>query len=162
MKKINKREIIILAIAALAVLYGAYEFLIAQPAARKARIEAKPIEVGSLVTKINTDLAKDKISELDVSIATKADKEWSKSPFWDRSSYLELAGNEESMAAGLKVIYSGYVDAGRKAMAIINGSEYEAGESLEIEGYMLQSVTPSRIIIVNRSTGSELYVPIQE
>jgi len=47
-------------------------------------------------------------------------------------------------------------------MAIINGWEYEAGQPLDVEGYLLKKVTPSRILIVNRTTGGETYVTIQE
>ena len=47
-------------------------------------------------------------------------------------------------------------------MAIINSFEYEAGEKLDVEGYVLKQVTPLRVLVVNRETGSELYVPIQE
>ena len=47
-------------------------------------------------------------------------------------------------------------------MAIINGWEYEAGQSLDVEGYLLKRVTPSRVLIINRTTGGETYVPIQE
>jgi len=35
MDKLNKRQIIILAVAALFALYAAYEFLIARPSAKK-------------------------------------------------------------------------------------------------------------------------------
>jgi hypothetical protein len=88
--------------------------------------------------------------------------EWGKSPFWDRASYREFAGNETGLGAAVKIIYSGYVDTGRKQLAIINGWEYEAGDELDIEGYVLKSVTPSRVLITNRKTGGELYVPIQD
>jgi len=37
-------------------------------------------------------------------------------------------------------------------MAIINGIEYSVGESLEIEGYVLRSIAPTKIKIENRNT----------
>jgi hypothetical protein len=33
---------------------------------------------------------------------------------------------------------------------------------LEIEGYVLKRITPSKVSIVNRNTGSEVEIPIQE
>lgn len=162
MKKLNKRQIIILVIAALFVLYAAYELLIARPADRKTKKEATPVEITSFVTNISNDLLKNKVVGVDAYIAGKADLEWGKSPFWDKISYREFAGKGKGGDMKTKIIYSGYVDAGRKKMAVINGWEYEAGESLEIEGYVLKSVTPSRVLIVNQTTGDELSVPIQE
>lgn len=162
MKKLNKRQIIILAVAALAVLYAAYELLIAGSMGGKTKIEAKPAEIGSFVNTIRNDLAKTKTAGDDIYIATRAEMEWNRNPFWEKTSYLEFVGKETSGVVTAKIIYSGYVEAGRKKMAIINGWEYETGESLDIEGYWLKSISPSRVLIVNRNTFSELSVPIQE
>ena len=162
MKKLNKRQIIILAIAALFVLYAAYEFLIAGPAAKKAKVEAKPVEIEEFVNTVRNDLFKDKLVAVDAYVASKAEVDWGKSPFWERASYREFAGRDTGNGIAEKIIYSGFVDTGRKKLAIINGWEYEAGESLEIEGYVLKSVNPSRVLILNRNTGSELFVPLQE
>ncbi len=165
MKKLNTRQIIILAIAALCVLYAAYELLIARPAAQKAKatkIENKVVEAQSLVNTLSSDLTKYKVSDVDTYIAKRAETDWNKNPFWEKSSYREFVGNEAGGVAAAKIIYSGYVETGGKKVAIINSFEYVTGESLDVEGYVLKSVTPSRVLVVNRKTGSQLYVPIQE
>ena len=165
MKKLNTRQIIILAIAALCVLYAAYELLIARPAAQKAKatkIENKVVEAQSLVNTLSSDLTKYKVSDVDTYIAKRAEADWNKNPFWEKSSYREFVGNEAGGVAAAKIIYSGYVETGGKKVAIINSFEYVTGESLDVEGYVLKSVTPSRVLVVNRKTGSQLYVPIQE
>ncbi len=61
-----------------------------------------------------------------------------------------------------KIIYSGYVDSGKKKLAVINGLEYRVGEQLEMEGYILKGITPSKVLIVNKNTGNEMEIPIQE
>ncbi|MEE9912495.1 MAG: hypothetical protein K4571_12310 [Deltaproteobacteria bacterium] len=162
MKKLNKRQIIILAIAALCILYAAYELLIAGPAAKKTKTESKPVASQSFVSALSTDLMKYTIAGADAFIKERAEMSWSKNPFWDRLAYREYVGKEAGSGAAANIIYSGYVDAGPKKMAIINGWEYEAGEFLEIEGYTLKSVSPTRVLIINRNTGGEFYVPIQE
>jgi hypothetical protein len=166
MKKLNKRQIIILAIAALGILYAGYELLIARPAAKKDKTEATPVETAAFVNTISNDLLKNKVTGVDIYIAGKAETEWGKSPFWEKTSYREFVRKEVDDGgkgqAGPKIIYSGYVDIGNKKMAIINGWEYEAGDALEIEGYVLKRVTPSRVLLVNRKLGGELYVTIQE
>jgi hypothetical protein len=61
-----------------------------------------------------------------------------------------------------KVIYSGYVDSGKNKMAVINGFEYRVGDELEIEGYILKQITPSKILIVNKHTDNKEEIPLQE
>ena len=53
-------------------------------------------------------------------------------------------------------------NSGLKQIAIINGLEYRVGEQLEMEGYVLKRVTPSKVLIVNKNTGSEVEIPIQD
>jgi hypothetical protein len=33
---------------------------------------------------------------------------------------------------------------------------------LEIEGYVLKQVTPSKVLILNKNTGNSLEIPLQE
>jgi len=47
-------------------------------------------------------------------------------------------------------------------MAIINGLEYRIGEQLEMEGYFLRQITPSKVIIFNKNTGDREEIPLQE
>jgi hypothetical protein len=164
MKKLEKRQIIILVIAALCVLYAAYEFLIAKPAAKKAPVQVAPV-AESLNSNTRTgDLTSYQVSKVDLYIKEKAERDWSKSPFWETTAYREFVGKEAGVGAvqATKFIYSGYIDAGHKKIAIINGAEYGAGESLELKDQMLKSVTNAKVIIVNRKTGIEIQVPLEE
>jgi hypothetical protein len=165
MEKLNKRQIIILIVAVIFVLYAVYELLIATPAARKAKSSAKPVEISSFVSNLNNDLMKDVIAGVDAYIVRRAEADWKKSPFWDKTSYREWTAkgaNTAGAGSTAKIIYSGYVDSGKKKMAIINGVEYRVGEQLEMEGYVLKNITPSIVLIVNKNTGSEITIPIQE
>jgi len=105
---------------------------------------------------------------MDEYIIARAEADWKKNPFLDRnsSSYKEWASVQRAAASGsgsaAKIIYSGYVDAGKTKIAIIDGLEYQAGEQLEMEGYVLKQITPSIVLIVNKNTGIEVEIPIQE
>jgi len=164
MKKLEKRQIIILAVAALFALYAAYELLIVGPSAKKAKIKAAAAQAESVADGTGSDVASYQITAAEAYIVTKAETDWGKSPFWEKASYREFAGKEAGAPAvnAVKIIYAGYMESGRKKIAIINGVEYERGESLEIEGYVLKNVTKSNVVVVNRKTGDELSVPIQE
>jgi hypothetical protein len=163
MAKLNKRQIIILVIAALLVLYTAYEYLISGPAGKKVKAGTNSAEINTFVSDLQNDLIKDITAGVDVYIIGRAEADWQRNPFWERHSYKEWAAREG--AAGVstsKIIYSGYVDAGKKRLAVINGLEYRVGEQLEMEGYILKGITPSKVLIVNKNTGNEVEIPIRE
>ncbi len=164
MNKLNKRQIIILAVTVLAVLYAGYELLIAGPSAKKTGQATAPVEEKAALAALTSDIMSNKATAADVYVAQRAEAEWSKNPFWDKSSYRAFVRKDDGKRPkeGPKIVYSGYVETGNKKMAIINGWEYEAGQALDVEGYLLKRVTPSRVLIINRTTGGETYVPIQE
>ena len=62
----------------------------------------------------------------------------------------------------IEFVYTGYLEVGRKRMAIINGMEYREGEALDIKGFVLKSVSPTKVVIENRGIGATLNVPLQE
>jgi len=167
MAKLNKRQIIILVIMGIVVVYGAYEFTFGS-SARKAGTEIKSnsAEISSFVSGLTSELAKDLSAGTDAYIISRAEAEWQKNPFLERSLYKVWTAREGAAAgkniAAVKIIYSGYVDSGKKKMAIVNGVEYSVGEKLEIEGYVLKKITNSNIVVSNRNTGSEVEVHIQE
>jgi hypothetical protein len=165
MAKLKKREIIILVIAALFILYAGYEYLIAGPASKKVKISTESVNINTSISEMTKDLGKDKITDFDAYVIRRMEADWGKNPFWKKDLYKEWV-NREGVAKGngvlAKIIYSGYVDSGRNKMAIINGLEYRVGEQLELEGYVLKQITPSRVLIFNKYTGNEEEIPLQE
>jgi hypothetical protein len=167
MAKLKKREIIILVIAALFVLYAGYEYLIAGPASKKVKTIAiaDSVKVDTFTSGITKDLGKDKITDFDAYVIRRMETDWGKNPFWKKDLYRAWV-NREGVAKGggvlAKMIYSGYVDSGKNKMAVINGFEYRIGEELEIEGYVLKQITPSKVLIFNKNTGNKEEIPLQE
>ena len=45
------------------------------------------------------------------------------------------------------MLYTGYLRMGDKRLAIINGMEYEAGDILEPDGFIIRSISPRRVVI---------------
>ena len=163
MSKLNKRQIIILIIAGIFALYAVYELFIAGPAAKKAKVTANPASINTFVSDLQKDLLKDIASGVDAYIVTKAEADWDKNPFWDRQGVREWTAKDAAGKAGQsRTVYAGYVDSGKRRLAVINGYEYREGEQLEMEGYYLKKITPSYVLIENKNTGSEIEVPIQE
>ena len=166
MAELKKREIIILVIAALFVLYAGYEYLIAGPANKKIITGASTdsVNINNSITGITKDLGKDKITDFDAYVVKRMEADWGKNPFWKKDMYKAWV-NREGLAQGgvlAKIIYSGYVDSGKIKLAVINGFEYRIEEQLEIEGYVLKQITPSKVIIFNKNTGNKEEIPLQE
>jgi hypothetical protein len=163
MTKLNKRQIIILALMALAVIYGIYEIIFGSSAGNKV------VTVNTSTSAINSNIAavllNSPLEKLDAYIVGRAEADWKNNPFLDSHLYKEWLAREQTIDTSkiaAKIIYSGYVDSGKKKMAIINGMEYSEGEKLEIEGYILKNITPTKIRIENRNRGSELDITLQE
>ena len=164
MDRLKKREIIILVIAALFILYAGYEYLIAGPASKKVKTSAESVNINTSSTGITKDLGKDKITDFDAYVIRRMEADWGKNPFWKKDLYKEWGNREGVAKSGVlaKIIYSGYVDSGKNKMAIINGLEYRLGEELELEGYVLKQITPSSVLIFNKYTGNKEEIPLKE
>ncbi|PKN77073.1 MAG: hypothetical protein CVU52_02070 [Deltaproteobacteria bacterium HGW-Deltaproteobacteria-10] len=164
MVKLNKRQIIILIIAATAIVFAAYSFLSGGKTPKEAK-ESNPSGKDDYISSLAGDLMKNRVSVADAYIVSRAEADWGKNPFWEKGAYREWAIRDEAKSKddpAAKIIYSGYVDVGKKKMAVINGLEYSIGDKLEIDGYVLKKITAAKVVISNKARGSELEIILQE
>ena len=82
MAKLKKREIIILVIAALFILYAGYEYLIAGPASKKVKTSTESVNINTSITGITKDLSRDKITDFDAYVIRRMEADWGKNPDW--------------------------------------------------------------------------------
>ena len=142
MAKLNKRQIIIIIIAIAAVVLAAYTLLSGGKSPKDAK-ESTAAGKDNYISSIAGDLMKNPVSVAEAYIVSRAETDWGRNPFWEKSSYREWAAREDAKSKddpAAKIIYSGYVDVGKKKMAVINGLEYSVGEKLEIDGYVLKKL----------------------
>ena len=166
MANLKKREIIILAVAAVFVLYAGYEYLIGSTS-KKVQTTASvgSVKADNFVNEIIKDLSKDNTTDSDAYVMSRMAADWGKNPFWKKDLYkawVNREGRVQGSGALAKIIYSGYVDSGKNKMAVINGFEYKIGDELETEDYILKQITPSKIVIVNKYTENKEEIHIQE
>lgn len=169
MTKLGKRELIILGIVAIVILYAIFDFL--SPNKKDSGIDTvqKSEELNTFVTELTGSMAKETSKNLGTIIFSRAEKEWAQDPFLDGKAFKAWtasktinAREEASAVQEIEFIYSGYLEVGSKRMAIINGIEYNEGEVLDVKGYVLKSISPSRVLIENRGIGATINVPLQE
>lgn len=170
MPKLTTRQIIILGVTIIAVLYGGYDFFFAKSKKAVAVNTGKKIEELNLfITEMTVALGKDTPSPVDAQIIKRAEAGWVRSPFYDRKTEKAwAAAREPAQAKGTTAAlkspfsYTGYVEAGNKKIAVINGHEYGAGDALDVEGYVLKAIDPARVTIYNRETRRTTDIPLQE
>jgi hypothetical protein len=127
--------------------------------------------MGTFISEITVTLAKDTPAPVDARMIKRAETPWPRDPFYEQNSYRQLTAADEPppavVAAAVsaeksKFNYTGYVDTGRKKIAILNGSEYAMGDALAVVGYVVNGIYPDRIVIYHKETRRMLEIPLQE
>jgi hypothetical protein len=167
MPKLEKREMIILAVMVIVVIVGAYNFLTTKKKGAPVDLAQKTSDLRTFVTGLTTGIGAEK--DATALIFSRAEKEWTQDPFLDSQSQKAWAKTRVAAqtVAGIgdkkiEFVYSGYLGSGKRTMAVINGVEYKEGEALDISGFVLRSVSPARVVIENRGSGASLNIPMQD
>lgn len=168
MPKLTKQQIIILSIMGAAILFAVYDFLIA-PRTEPAVIDIgkKSADLEVFKTNITANIPRG-LSAADDYIVSRAEAGWTHDPFYDSRSFREWVRFKEPAKTVVKTSqkivfgYSGFLKVDKRKVAIINGAEYESGDALEIEGYVLKNIYPDKVVIENIKNGVKFDVPLQE
>ncbi len=164
MDKFGKREKIILGLMAIVVLYAAFEFLTSSKKEQGVDMGHKSAELNTFVTDLTVNLGKDTSKNLSDLVFSRAEKEWTQDPFLDSKAYRlwTEAKTPAKTVPKMEFAYTGYLEVGRKRMAIINGVEYREGEALDVKGFVLKTISSTRVAIEDRATKKLLNFPLQE
>jgi hypothetical protein len=167
MPKLTRQQIIILSVMVLAIVYGVYDFFLA-PKAKSTVVDVarKTAEIEAFISDLSANVARENLSSLDVNIINRAEARWQRDPFFGRKAYREWLMVKEPAKAGSGTqqtfIYSGYLRGKNNSVAIVNGIEYEAGDALDAEGYVLKKIYQNKVVIENIKTGSKFDILLQE
>ena len=142
------REKIIIALMVMAGIYGAYSLFFASPSSDDLLNPKMGVEdVNQFVVEVTGQINKDVLSEVDTYAIKKATAPWKNDPFFRSESALNSGIEREGDDLVLIVdfTYTGYIQMGDKMLAIINGLEYETGDTIDPGGYIVRSISPSRV-----------------
>jgi hypothetical protein len=169
MGKLGKRQMIILGVMGIVIIYAAFDFLAPKKKASAPDMTQKTAELNIFMTDLTAGLAKDTTKNLNALIFSRAEKEWKQDPFLDAKSYRVWSKAREPAKAGaaaavqkIEFAYTGYLEVNGKRMAIINSMEYREGEELDVKGFVLKSVSPARVVIENRAARAAQTILMQE
>jgi hypothetical protein len=155
MQNMGKREKIILAVMAVAILYGAFT-MIAGGVKKKLTVapDVRMNEVKALASDTSSAVSKEALSVSEAYALTRIETDWLHDPFYEKKAYSEMVQTTKAVAtvaAKVTFNYTGYMDYGGRLIAIINGLEYSAGEELDTQGYILRSISPGKVTIENKA-----------
>jgi hypothetical protein len=167
MAKLEKRQIIILGLTAIVILYAAVDFLWPKKKDTAADLQRQTEELNSFITTLTTGVGKDTSKTLRPLIFSRMEREWTRDPFLDETSYkswvqAKVPVKEGAAAPKIEFVFTGYLEVDKKRIALINGVEYGEGEALDAKGFVLKSVSPTQVVIENRETRALLNIPLQE
>ena len=170
----STREKIVVGLMVLAILWGGYTLLFtgSDNQVRGPETSTQQLdETRAFVQTVTETVAKEASAPSNTPYLLKrAAAAWTSDPFLDRQTALtyeaeKMAQEEvkEVSAAELGLVYSGYLIAGDKSLAVINGLEYEEGEKLDREGgYIVKTISPIQVVIGREGSTSRIIVPLEE
>ncbi len=160
----SKREKILVGLMLLAVVYGLYIWFLPSPqqtAAKKDDNEQK--RLSAFIIKVAEQTATG-ISKNMAYVLQKAEAKWERDPLIRiEPKTVEKEEDRQQPVLSSKMTYTGYLRMGDKRLAIINGTEYEAGDRLEPSGFIIRSISPSRVVIAPPGRKKKtIHLPLEE
>ena len=160
-KSPKKRELIFVALAAIALIYGAVDYVVRS----STRISASG--GGAATTEAAFSLIQEELNAGAAARrqATALEILKALSVAWPDDVFAavavadeEQADEEEALPAeAVTLTYSGYMNMGEKILAVINGIEYRIGDM--VEGFVLKEIDPLEIIV--EKNGRPTHVPFR-
>ncbi|MCD4676200.1 MAG: hypothetical protein K8S18_09440 [Desulfobacula sp.] len=153
----GKREKILIVLTAVAVLFLiVYKYLEPDKKNQPAQTHENYLSSADKLVEEQLEMQK-KITQRDADkmIIKKALVNWYNDPFADPELMKQIEGKakkekitvETRTKGQIPVLYSGYIQAGKKMLAIINGMEYEKGDTIEGTNYKVFSASTGSIML---------------
>jgi hypothetical protein len=151
---------------ALAILYGAYSLLGSPaesptPAQETGNMDA----LNAYVLGIAGALPQLGLSDTEKYVMASAVARWPDDPFLQTRAPEEKSAieTEETISLeNLNASYTGYVEMNGRKLAIINGREYAPGEALEISGYIVRTIDPTKVELGKAGSSETVAIPLQD
>ncbi|RLB90901.1 MAG: hypothetical protein DRH26_08865 [Deltaproteobacteria bacterium] len=146
----EKREKIILILAGLVLLYGAFDYFILSSDKNETMQSETENKFTGFLESINASLTSLNILEQKKSnpdyFISMIESEWKNDPFSKIKRNQKTTIDKEM--AGL--MYSGFIKFGNKMLAVIDGMEYTTGENIKDSGYKIIRISSKNVILINK------------
>lgn len=165
----TSREKIIVGLMLLVVAFGAYELLLApKPGVPAFKTAPEGLEsLNAFIAKIAAANQEGGLAQSDAYIIKLAETAWEKDPMLvipkkAAPKPVETVKQTEP-APTVDLVYTGYMEMDDKALAIINGMEYETGDTIEPGALLIRRIYPNKIEVVATEHGGKTFtIPLTE
>lgn len=161
-----KREKILIGLCAAGLIFLVYSSFIGKEKKSVHTTDNAPTTASTdqFVTEQLILLKKSDRIEADRQIISKAAVNWENDPFASQELIRQIEGYAENEKTPSQInkekqeplLYSGYIKVGDKVLAIVNGMEYEKGDTIEGTSYEVFSVSIATESIMLRSPDSTI------
>ncbi len=164
--KLNLREKIILALVVVAALYWLYDSWGGSAVIAPEAPDAAASQDGIVVAALEEEMGRGAFDPPPhfATIATAAAWPWQQEAFVGNEALpaLRRLGEKkaapEAPVAPESLVYSGFIQVGEQPVAIINGMDYQVGDS--INGLLVERILPQAVHL--RHEGGSLEIPLEE
>ena len=145
----NRREKILVGIAAAAVIAGALVFFSGSPGNTGRTGQKEKRDIAEWAAAVRQSVARADAGRLQTRTLRAAEKAWDRDPFYHRPVKAKPdAGSQTASRPGFS--YTGYLEYGETSLAVINGMEYAPGDRLQAGDFVLERATPEKVVIQSR------------
>lgn len=154
----SKREKIIVSVMVATVLLGGYLYFMPGTIGSRRGVENQSDAPAlDFAQKVILKLEEDTSLARELLTIRSAERKWGKDPFLKTNALLsDTQQRKTDLAAAVPdgpqstLNYTGFLEAGSTRLAIINGIEYQAGESINPQGYYVRRIQPYQVEIGKR------------
>lgn len=170
----SKREQILLLGAIGAALYGLVVVLLPSSGAGPSLAEQTHLaRLNAFAADVSLQIETRKPDRFEALVLKLSETPWAQDPFHHGQLPGEKAEAEEEQTAPeaepaeaatpqLAVVYTGYLAAGPRRLAIVNGVRYGEGDELITAPFTVEKIAPDKVTLVSRTGDARLEVPIKE
>ena len=153
----TRREQIILAATGLVAVIGLGSlFLGDKPAGQPGAPQAvQPQAVGQIRDDVLALTRQATAGKSESALMAAIDKPWRAEALYDKPLEARNAAAKPTAIPR----FTGYVELGSGRLAVIDGYEYQAGDSLEGGGYKVLAVSPDKVTLESLANGQKLELP---
>ncbi|KHK02555.1 hypothetical protein [Desulfovibrio sp. TomC] len=153
----TRREKIILAATGIVAVIGFGSlFMGDKPAGQPGKPQVAQTEaVGKIRDDVMSLVRQATAGKTESALMAAIEKPWRSQVFYDKP----LEAHNASAKPTAIPRFTGYVELGSGRLAVIDGYEYQAGDSLEGGGYKVLAVSPDKVTLESLANGQKLELP---
>lgn len=154
----TSREKVLLSLCATAAVGAGIYYATGLLNSSKEAVEVKAKDYTPLITLVQVDLKKGELTNREKNVVTAATNRWLRNPLRSQPLVVEKQITETRQLPK----YTGFIDIGDRPIAIIDGTDYRVGETLQGGEFKLTSITPGHVELLLNGAKESITIPLEK